>query len=112
VAHHRVGLTRLLDADGVAEDDARAYVTTLIERGRGGSSIHRAASGREHALVRYSLKLTTTPGDMAPNDVEQLREAGLDDAEILDAAHVVGYYAYANRIADGLGIAIEPYRSE
>lgn len=47
---------------------------------------------------------------MTKADVDGLRAAGLDDAEVLDTVHVAGYYAYANRIADGLGLALEPYR--
>ena len=31
-------------------------------------------------------------------------EAGLDDAGILDLNQVVAYFAYANRIASGLGV--------
>ena len=100
----------MVEADGVAPDDVGSFITSLIAYARGGPSLHAVASQRERALLRYALKLTNTPGDMAPSDVEQLREAGLDDGEILETAHVVGYYAYANRIADGLGIAVEPYR--
>ena len=37
------------------------------------------------------------------------RSAGFSDRDILDIAEVVGYYAYANRIADGLGIETEPW---
>ena len=35
-------------------------------------------------------------------------DAGLDDRAILDLAMVVGYYAYVNRLADGLGVRLEP----
>lgn len=34
-------------------------------------------------------------------------EAGLSDAEILDANQVAAYYAYANRLVDGLGVRLE-----
>lgn len=37
-----------------------------------------------------------------------LREAGLDDRAIHDATQVVAYFAYINRIADGLGVDPEP----
>lgn len=61
-------------------------------------------------MVPYVLKLTRTPGHMTQQDVDALRDAGLDDAEVLEVVHVAGYYAYANRLADGLGLAVEPYR--
>ena len=41
--------------------------------------------------------------------MELLREAGFEDADVLAICEVVGYYAYANRIADGLGIELEPH---
>jgi len=40
-------------------------------------------------------------------DVAALRQAGYEDSDILELCEVVAYYAYANRIADGLGIAPE-----
>jgi uncharacterized peroxidase-related enzyme len=112
VAHHRVGLTRSLAADDLSAADVAAMVASLIAHPRNGASLHSLVAEQERALLRYALKLTMTPSDMAPRDVQQLRDAGLDDGEILDAAHVVAYYAYANRIADGLGITVEPYRQE
>ena len=44
---------------------------------------------------------------MERGDVEALREAGFADADVLAIAEVAGYYAYVNRIADGLGVALE-----
>ena len=63
-------------------------------------------------MLDYTSKLTRTPWDMAAEDVEKLRAAGFDDRAILDIVQVVAYYAYVNRIADGLGVALEPYWSE
>ena len=42
-------------------------------------------------------------------DIEALREAGFSDRDILDIVEVVAYYAYANRIADGLGLETEDW---
>ena len=41
-------------------------------------------------------------------DIEVLRSAGLSDTDVLHLAELVGYYAYVNRIADGLGVELEP----
>ena len=60
-------------------------------------------------MLRYAVKLTRTPGAMNADDVEALRAVGFSDRDILDITEVVGYYAYANRIADGLGIEPEPW---
>jgi alkylhydroperoxidase family enzyme len=45
---------------------------------------------------------------MTAQDVEKLRALGWSDLEIHDAAQVVSYFNYVNRIADGLGVDLEP----
>ena len=71
---------------------------------------HLAAADR--AMLDYTAKLTETPGDITEQDIVDLRVAGFDDRAILDIAQIVAYYAYVNRIADGLGVALESYWSE
>ena len=66
-------------------------------------------SARELALLNYAAKLTETPGDMVQADLEPLRRAGLSDEAILDANLTAAYYAYVNRIADGLGVGLDDY---
>ena len=44
---------------------------------------------------------------MQVSDVEALRAAGFGDADVLAICEVTAYYAYANRIADGLGVTLE-----
>ena len=46
---------------------------------------------------------------MEAADVEALRVAGFSDVGILDIVQVVGYYAYVNRLADGLGVELDEY---
>jgi uncharacterized peroxidase-related enzyme len=64
-------------------------------------------SKKRHAMLSYAIKLTIAPGDMVKADVETLRTVGFSDRDILDIAEVIGYYAYVNRIADGLGVQLE-----
>ena len=58
-------------------------------------------------MLHYADQLTTEPWAVAAEDIAGMRDAGLSDRDILDVAQVVGYYAYANRIASGLGVEIE-----
>ena len=60
------------------------------------------------AMLRYAEKLTRAPAEMVEGDVAALREVGFADADILAIAEVAAYYAFANRIADGLGVSLEP----
>ena len=69
-------------------------------------------SERRVAMLRYAEKLTSTPAEITEEDVAALRLAGFTDMDILHIVEVVGYYAYANRIADGLGIPLEDWISE
>ncbi len=61
----------------------------------------------DRAMLRYAIKLTRTPAAIEEADVHALREAGFSDAAILDIAQVTAYYAFVNRIADGLGVELE-----
>lgn len=49
---------------------------------------------------------------MTSDDVDALRDVGLGDDEILDVAQVTAYYAFVNRLADGLGVELEGFWSE
>ena len=60
-------------------------------------------------MLEYAVKLTSAPGDMVEQDVAALRAVGFSDRDILDIAEVVSYYAYVNRIADGLGVSLETW---
>lgn len=66
----------------------------------------------DRAMLDYAAKLTRAPGDMTENDLRQLRASGFSDRAILDIAQVVAYYAYVNRLADGLGVSLETYWAE
>ena len=45
---------------------------------------------------------------MVERDLASLRAVGLDDRAIIDANQVVAYFNYVNRVADGLGVELEP----
>ena len=60
-------------------------------------------------MLDYAVKLTLTPAVMERADVEALRAVGFTDRDILDIVEVTAYYAYANRIADGLGVPLEDW---
>ena len=62
----------------------------------------------ERGILDFAYKLTRTPGDMSREDVDRLRQLGLDDATIHDVVQVTGLFNYYDRLADGLGIDPEP----
>jgi len=69
-------------------------------------------SGKRLAMLRYAEKLTREPAAVTEADVSSLRSEGFTDTDILHIAEVVAYFAYANRIADGLGIPLEDWITE
>lgn len=69
-------------------------------------------SDADKAMLDYASKLTRTPWDMQEDDLAPLRTQSFDDRAILDIAQVTAYYAYVNRIADGLGVLLEDYWAE
>lgn len=58
-------------------------------------------------MLRYVERLTRAPAVVNTADVQALREAGFDDAAILDICQVAAYFAFVNRIAAGLGVELE-----
>lgn len=62
-------------------------------------------------MLDYAAKLTREPWSVEEADVATLRRLGFEDAAILDIAQVTAYYAFVNRLADGLGVELEAGRS-
>ena len=66
----------------------------------------------QRAMLDYAVKLTESPAFMEAADLKPLREAGFDDKAILDINQIVAYFAYVNRVADGLGVEMEDFWKE
>jgi len=96
VVHHRRGLRRLLRDDTLADAIEADWRNAAI-------------SEKRKAMLSYAVKLTETPAGMIEADVLELRHHGFSDLDVLHIAEVTAYYAYANRIADGLGIPLEDW---
>lgn len=52
---------------------------------------------KQRALCDYAWFVTAHPTEIDDDQIEKLREAGLDDHEILEAAFVAGFFNYTNR---------------
>ena len=69
-------------------------------------------SERDRAMLDYAARLTREPWAMGEQDVKKLRDSGFDDRAVLDICQITAYYAYVNRLADGLGVELEGYWPE
>ena len=62
---------------------------------------------RERAILAYADRLTFEPASVTEADIRLLRDVGLDDRAIHDACAIASYFAFVNRMADGLGVELE-----
>lgn len=75
-----------------------------IEKALHANTPETVFSGAELALMQYAHKLTVSAGSMESTDVARLKDAGLDDGQILEANQIIGYFNYVNRLLNGLGV--------
>lgn len=95
IEHHAAGLFRLLQDETRADDIRRALEENAPSR---------VFQGKELAGLIYVAKLTNEPSTIDLSDIDELRQAGFDDGEILEINQVSAYFAYANRTVLGLGV--------
>ena len=63
---------------------------------------------RQRVMLAFSEKLTHTPWEMKEADVAELRGHGLTDEQILAVVLVGAFFNVATRVADALGIELDP----
>jgi uncharacterized peroxidase-related enzyme len=61
----------------------------------------------DEAVCAWAEKLTLNLASAGAADVAGLRAVGFSEEAISDAAQVIGYFNYINRIAEGLGVDLE-----
>lgn len=64
---------------------------------------------RDKAILNFAVKLSACPSEANEADMAMLREAGLDDDEILDLILSAALFGWANRLMHVLG---DPVRKE
>lgn len=96
MTHHGAGLRRLTKNDELVRQLKKDFRQADL-------------SQADRTMLEYAEQLALHPGDCGEEDIGELREAGFGDAEILDIVQVVGYYAFVNRLANGLGVEFEDY---
>ena len=58
-------------------------------------------------MLEFVARLTRAPEQISASDVAALRAAGFDDRGIHDICAIASYFAFVNRLADGLGVELE-----
>lgn len=88
-----------------ADDRLDAFVHKIADDWRGAGL--RPAVRR---LLEYVETVTRRPWDATESEVSGLRDSGWSDRAIHDAVQVAAYFSYINRVADALGVEVEPGR--
>ena len=96
IVHHGEGLLKLTKDESLVNQLKSDYTLANI-------------STKQMAMLNYAAKLTERPADIINRDIEELRGVGFKDRAILDINQIVAYYAFVNRIADGLGVDLEEF---
>lgn len=93
--HHAASFRRAAQDDALAESIRRDWRTAAL-------------SAADRALAEYAEALTREPWAPAAQRLDALRAVGFTDETLLRATEIVGYFNFVNRLADGLGVTLEP----
>lgn len=99
VEHHFAGLRRLLKDD----DKANAIRAAIEARDPDSAPLEDA----QKRAMAYARTLTENPAGVNEAMIQDLRDAGFDDGQILEINQVTAYFSYANRTVLGLGCSTE-----
>ena len=59
----------------------------------------------DRAMLDFVVKLTQTPDRCDKNDLEELRQAGFSDEDILHITELTAIFNFNGRLANGLGLS-------
>lgn len=64
-------------------------------------------SSEDLRILEFVEELTLRPGEITGETIQPLKQLGFDARILHDIVQVTAYFAYVNRIADGLGVELE-----
>ncbi|MFQ5875466.1 MAG: peroxidase-related enzyme [Dehalococcoidia bacterium] len=59
------------------------------------------------AMLDFAVLLTREPGSMREENIEELRQAGLTDEQVLSVVLITCHFNFMTRLADGLGVELD-----
>ncbi len=93
--HHLVGFKRCYGNDSDADNFRQAVIDDKVENFLEGRYLAGAIYAKQLTLEHHNIKIA---------DIENLRNAGFTDGEILEINQVTSYFNYVNRTVVGLGV--------
>ena len=93
-------------AELLREEDPGSRLASQL----GGNYRQAGLTKKQMGMLEFAESLTVSPATVMEDQVEGLRELGWTDGDVVDIVHITALYNYMVRIADGLGIELEPGR--
>jgi len=95
VRHHGAALLHFWKEQSRVQDLVEDFTTARLEP-------------KDEALCRYAYDLTIEPESVKEEEqIHRLKMAGIAERALLDAALVIAYFNFVNRIVTGLGVELE-----
>ncbi len=63
---------------------------------------------QDRAMIDFALKLTRAPDTVKREDLEFLQQYGFSEENVVDIVLITCVFNFMNRLADGLGVALDP----
>jgi uncharacterized peroxidase-related enzyme len=97
IDHHFTGMSRLIKD----ESQSNSILAELKSRE------HSVLSHKQSIALDYVQQLTLKPVALNKGYIQNMRDVGWSDGEILEINQVAAYFNYANRTVLGLGVSLE-----
>lgn len=108
VEHHYTGLKRLLNDDKRAAEIRDAIEKhSKVNKSTETDPLNAVFQSKEQGFMGYAYILTTAPSKVNITIIEEMKEMGNTEGEILEINQVVSYFNYANRTVLGLGVDLK-----
>ena len=59
-------------------------------------------------MIDFALKLTREPSSVTQREIESLRRHGFSEEQVVDIVLIACTFNFMDRLADGLGVEIDP----
>jgi uncharacterized peroxidase-related enzyme len=67
-----------------------------------------ALEPRDRVIYQFAAKVATDASSIAQTDVDELRAAGLNDADVVSIVYAAGARAFFTKVLDGVGVQPDP----
>ena len=63
-------------------------------------------------MLEFVGKINLQQKDLRESDVQNMRQAGFDDLQLLEVVQLAAWFNYITRVVDALGVEVESWRRQ